>query len=116
MYTQLALDLRLARRKAGLLQRDCAMLLGISPQKLCRIERGSDQPNLTQIIALSVIYGRSFEGYFADLLQTAKARINERLPELPREVQLSTNTAHRRFTLDRLRREVSVQNDEDDGL
>lgn len=70
MYTQLAL----ARRKAGLLQSDCAKLLGVTPQKLCRLEKGSDEPDLHQIIALSVIYGRSFESYFADVMQTARAR------------------------------------------
>ncbi|MCB2052416.1 MAG: helix-turn-helix transcriptional regulator, partial [Novosphingobium sp.] len=64
MNTQLALDLRLARRKAGFTQDDAAHLLGVRAPRLSVLEQGRKRPNLVQICTLSLIYGRSFESLF----------------------------------------------------
>ena len=83
MYTQLALDLQLARRRAGLTQAECATLLNISRGQMRRIEQGAVEPKLREIVALSLLYGRSFEAFFADVMQEAKATLQAGLEELP---------------------------------
>ena len=73
MSTEFALDLRLARRKAGFTQRDCAHLLAIPTAILAQLESGKRLPSLVQICTLSVIYGRSFESLFGAILNEARA-------------------------------------------
>ena len=50
MSTEFALDLRLARRKAGFTQRDVAHLLGTRKSLVCELEKGRRKPTLTQIV------------------------------------------------------------------
>ena len=83
MSQEFALDLRLARRKAGLTQRDCAHLLGIHKSRVSALERGRRLPTIAQICTLSLIYGRSFESLFEKLLQEARKALRGRIPTLP---------------------------------
>ena len=66
MTTQFALDVYLARIKSGYTQSDVAHLLEISRVTISRFERGTSEPSLQDILGLSLIYGRSFESFFAD--------------------------------------------------
>ena len=63
MSTEFALDLRLARKKSGLTQRDCAHLLNVHASKVSALEHGKQLPTLIEICTLSLIYGRSFEAW-----------------------------------------------------
>lgn len=59
MENSLALDLKVARRKAGLTQSDLAHLLEIKKSRVSKIERGMKQYRFREIVALSLIYDRS---------------------------------------------------------
>ncbi|RMF34013.1 MAG: XRE family transcriptional regulator, partial [Alphaproteobacteria bacterium] len=115
MSTQFALDLRVARRKAGLTQRDVAHLLAAHQSAVSDLERGRIRPGLTQIVTLSLIYGRSFECLFAELIQEARRDLLERLETLPKEVRSFAGTFNRPATLERLRHRLTAELKEHGG-
>lgn len=102
MSTQFALDLRLARRKAGYTQEDVAHLLSSHQSLVSELEQGVKRPSLTHIIALSLIYGRSFESLFAELLAEQRAQLQRRLKRLPDLAQPTAHTFNRAGSLKRL--------------
>lgn len=102
MSTQFALDLRLARRKAGFTQRDIAHLLGARKSTVSELERGRRRPKLLQIVTLSVIYGRSFESLFAEVMRLAEAALRERLVTLPVAPSKLVSTFNRDSSIERL--------------
>ena len=107
MSTQFALDLRLARRKAGFSQRDIAHLMGTKKSAVCSLETGRRRPTLTQIVTLSVIYGRSFESYFAETITAAEAALRERIITLPAAPSQLATTFNRTSSIDRLARRLA---------
>lgn len=109
MSTQFALDLRLARRKAGFSQRDVAHLLALDPAKLSQFERGRRIPNLIEIITLSLIFSRSFESLFAPVMQEARIAIRQRLPFVPKNTRVCLATANREATLVRIDRRLAAE-------
>ncbi len=109
MSTQFALDLRLARRKAGFTQRDTAHLLAIDPAKLAKFERGRRLPNLVEIVTLSLIFGRSFESLFGPVMQEARIALRQRLPFVPTNTRCCVATANREATLERLDRRLAAE-------
>lgn len=104
MSTEFALDLRLARRKAGFTQRDIAHLLGAREALVCEMERGRQIPTLEQIVTLSLIYGRSFESLFADLMKLARAKLQRRIVRMPTGVRSYVGTFNRDASIERLAR------------
>ncbi|MFZ1813093.1 MAG: helix-turn-helix transcriptional regulator [Rhizobiaceae bacterium] len=115
MTTQFALDLRLARRKAGFTQNDTAHLLGLRTAALSALEQGRRLPSLTQICTLSLIYGRSFESLFGAILRQARRDIEERLMTLPAKVRVCGATQNRTASLDRLARQLADERDGDEA-
>ena len=107
MSTEFALDLRLARRKAGFTQRDIAHLLGAHEALVCEMEKGRQQPTLEQIVTLSLIYDRPFESLFADLMKTARAKIQRRIVRMPTGVRSYVGTFNRDASIDRLARRLA---------
>lgn len=83
MSTEFALDLRAARRKAGYTQGDIAQLLDSHQSHISDLEQGRIQPTLPQIISLSLIYGRSFESFFARVMRDCQEHLTARLASLP---------------------------------
>jgi transcriptional regulator with XRE-family HTH domain len=102
MTTQFALDLRLARRKGGLTQREVAHLLAFDPAKLSYLENGRRRPSLIQVCTLSLIFGRSFESLFGEIMDQARRDIIERLKSIPARVRRCAATLNRETTLTRL--------------
>ncbi len=102
MSTQFALDLRLARRKAGFTQRDIAHLMGTRKSTISELERGRRKPKLTQIVTMSVIYGRSFESLFAEEMCLAEAALRERIITLPMPPAKLASTFNRDASIERL--------------
>ena len=102
MHTQFAHDLRLARKIAGLTQDDCATLMNRCRRHIGRLETGESQPTLEDLLALSAIYNRTFESYFAERLAAARATVRAGLPQLPISVGDQAAFRQRKFTLDRL--------------
>jgi transcriptional regulator with XRE-family HTH domain len=114
MSTEFALDLRLARRKSGLTQRDTAHLLGVQSSRLSDLELGKKLPTLPEIITLSLIYGRSFESLFSALMTSARAAIKDRITSLPEDSRNYVGTMNRAYSLERLEDRL-LDNDDDNG-
>lgn len=107
MSSQFSLDLRLARKKAGYTQDDIAHLLATHQAVVSLLEHGKRTPTLIEIVELSLLYGRSFEGFFAELLDESRARLRVRLATLPNAGRTAMNTFNRPASLDRLKRRLS---------
>ena len=108
MTTQFALDVYLARIKTGYTQSDVAHLLEISSVTISRFERGTSEPSLHDILALSLIYGHSFECFFADKLRRRRQRLLKRLETLPPLTQPTTKHTNRDKNLQRLARRLEA--------
>jgi transcriptional regulator with XRE-family HTH domain len=107
MSTQFALDLRLARRKAGYTQKDIAHLLSSHQSLVSDFEHGRRQPNLEQIIELSLIYGRSFESFFAAMMSSCQINLHKRLERLPSLRKPTAETYNRANSIKRLKRRLA---------
>lgn len=115
MSTQFALDLRLARRKAGLTQRDTAHLLALDSAKLSQLERGKRLPTVTEICTLSLVFGRSFESLFAVVMRDARVALRRRLAHMPKNTRHCDATANRAATLKRIERRLAAELDDHDA-
>lgn len=107
MSRQFAQDLRLARRKAGLTSEDVAHLLGTGRKEITALELGRKLPSLPQICELSLIYGRSFESLFSELMESGKMKLQIQLPSLPAERRNRVATFNRDATLKRIKARVT---------
>lgn len=114
MSTEFALDLRLARRKSGFTQRDIAHLLGAHITLVSELECGRRRPNLDQIVTLSLIYGRSFESFFAERMKVARDKLRTRILHMPEGVRSYVETFNREASIDRLARRLADE-DTDHG-
>lgn len=83
MSQSFALDLKVARKKAGLTQQDCAHLLNVHKSRICNLEQGNTVPSVIEICTLSLIYGKSFESLFGSMFAEARSSLRERLGTLP---------------------------------
>ncbi len=111
MSTQFALDLRLARRKAGYTQGDVAHLLGSHQSIVSDLEHGKLQPSLGQITDLSLIYGRSFESFFGQLMAERQKHLTRQLESLPNLDKETAHTFNRPASLERLKRRLAQASD-----
>lgn len=111
MSTQFALDLRLARRKAGYTQRDVAHLLHTRISTISELENGHRQPTLSQIVTLSVVYGRSFESLFAVEMSNAEEAIRHRIVRMPLLTNQNAGTRNRSASIERLARRLADTHD-----
>lgn len=109
MINDHGLDLRVARRNAGLRQCDCAHLLGIHQSRLSKLEFGRTMPSAHECCALSVIYGRSFESLHAALWHEVHDTLSERLATLPECPTRTVDTFNRVNTLNRLAAHLADQ-------
>ena len=78
-----AFDLKVARRKSGLTQQDCAHLLNTQKSRISLLEQGKALPSVLDICTLSLLYGKSFESLFGSMLEDAHRALQERLATLP---------------------------------
>ena len=115
MSTQFALDLRLARRKAGYTQGDVAHLLSTHQSVVSDLEHGKANPSLEQIVELSLIHGRSFESFFAELVSGRKAALLRRLKSLPKLSKATAHTFNRASSLAKLKRRLLEPPDHGDA-
>ncbi len=102
MRTQFAHDLRLARRKAGYTQADIAVMMSVHQSMVSDLEGGTVRPDLEQIITLSLIYGRSFEAFFAEAMTDCTKRLKQRIARLPKDVRETAHTFNRTSSLKQL--------------
>ena len=83
MSQTFALDLKVARRKSGLTQQDCAHLLDVHKAKISLLEQGKTLPTVLELSTLSLLYGKSFESLFRSLIEDAQSTLKDRLTTLP---------------------------------
>lgn len=83
IMNEYALDLKVARRKSGLTQKECAHLLGTDQRYISLIETGEKLPSIYQICALSFVYGRSVESLLCSVFDDTAEVLVERLETLP---------------------------------
>lgn len=106
MTSLFAQDLRLARRKAGHTQGDIAHLLDTHQSTISDLEHGQLRPTLEQIIDLSLIYGRSFESLFSEIMAERRTHLTNRLARLPSPARDTVHTYNRTSSLSRLARRL----------
>ena len=109
MTTEFSLDLRKARRQAGYLQSDIAHLLGSHQSSISDLEAGRQRPTLTEIVTLSLIYGRSFESLFGMVMTETRQDLLKRLKTLPDEVTETAATFNRAGSIRRLGERLTAQ-------
>ena len=97
-----ALDLRVARRKAGLTQADCAHLLGVDASRISRLEAGKTQPTLVEFSILCLVFmippGRAVGAVYASEAE----RLGTRLESMPKCPETWRDKVGRRHSLDEL--------------
>lgn len=113
MSTEFALDLKVARRKAGYTQNDLAHLLGSNQAHISELERGHILPTLEQIVTLSIIYGRSFEGLYANLLAKAREQLRMHIVGMPIGGRNYVGTFNRDRSIERLARRLAGEDKQD---
>ena len=113
MPNEFALDLKVARRKSGLTQGDCAHLLDVHPSKVSLLESGKALPSIKDICALSLIYGRSIESLFSDIIANTNRQLLERLRTMPEAPTRWLGSFNRRNTLSAVADRLETLTDED---
>lgn len=108
MSTEFGLDLRLARRKSGFTQCDIAQLINSHQSTIASLEKGKWLPTIRQICMLSLIYGRSFESLFAEVLTEVRIEMRQSLPSLPTVNVHSALSSNREASLKKLERRLAV--------
>lgn len=83
MTNDIALRLKVLRRKAGLSQGDCAHLLCISSSRLSTIELGKVPPSIRELAILALVYGTSMDSLLAGSVDEVRRGVAERLGTLP---------------------------------
>ncbi|MEP3300283.1 MAG: helix-turn-helix transcriptional regulator [Pseudoruegeria sp.] len=78
-------DLKVARKKSGLTQNDCSHLVGVSRSTLSQIELGERMPSIKELISMSLLFGRSFDSLYADLLAEVRVELTDKLQTMPDE-------------------------------
>lgn len=85
MKTLFAHDLRMARRKSGLSQKDVSILLNAGEKELSALEGGKRLPTILQATKLSLIFNRLFPSLHAMVRETARQELFQQIPSLPSE-------------------------------
>jgi len=115
MLKQFALDLKVARRKSGLSQSDCAHLLDVDRTKISRLERGNCPPTVREFCTLSLVHGKSFESLFGKIFQEVRDALQERLASIPVQSGKRISQFNRTNTLNRLGAKLEGFNTRDYG-
>jgi transcriptional regulator with XRE-family HTH domain len=115
MSTEFSMDLRTARRKSGLTQRDCAHLLGAHKSRISILENGKHLPTLVEICTLSLIYGRTFESLFSGLMKDARQRLRRLIPSLPVMKRSYVENFNRDASIKRLKRRLDAEASQHDS-
>ena len=102
MKNDLALDLKVTRRKAGLTQADCAHLLSVERARISQMESGKRLPTLAEACRLSLIYDRPLDSLLVSVKLPAARELGGRLSSLPTPRTRWISTFNRQQTLSSL--------------
>ncbi len=115
MLKEFAFDLKVARRKSGLSQSDCAHLLDVDRTKIYRLERGDNPPTVREFCTLSLVHGKSFESLFGPMFQEVRDALIEQLASIPNQSGKRIGQFNRTNTLSRLAARLETFNIQDHG-
>lgn len=110
MHQAFAHDLRIARKKSGLAQRDCAHLLDITQQRFSALETARTAPTIAEICGLLLIFGRNFSSLFTVEFTKARRLQHERLGTLPNDKRGWLARFNRTNTLSQLADRLEADN------
>lgn len=102
MHDEFAVDLKVARRKSGLSQADCAHLLGVDPSVVSKFEAGKAAPSVTQLTILYLVFGDGARTLWSGLVASLQAQLGERLASMPACPANWPDQLNRRNTLNAL--------------
>ena len=83
MKELIPLDLRLTRVRSGLSNRDLAHLLGCNKERVSKLEHGKARTAISEVIALSLIYGQSIDGMFRQTAKAIVGKLKDQLATMP---------------------------------
>ncbi len=116
MPTDFSLELRVSRKKSGLTQADVAHLLDVGQSTISGFEQGQLIPSVEQVVKLSLIYGRSFECLYGEVVRGARHKLKARLETLSQDVRTCASTFNRPHTLKGLKHRLIVELNECDAV
>lgn len=102
MLKDFAFDLKVARRKSGLSQSDCAHLLDVHRSRISRIEQGNSPPTVIEFCTLSLVHGKSFESLFDATFHDVRDALMERLTTISAQAGNRAYQFNRTNTLNRI--------------
>lgn len=83
MIYEYSLDLKVARRKSGLSQGDCAHLLGIDQPRLSKMEAGKSTPSIYELSILCLVFDTPASAVHDRILASLALALEERLGSMP---------------------------------
>lgn len=83
MIYEYALDLKVARRKAGLTQADCGHLLGVDPSRISKLEAGKSAPSVVELSILCLVLNTPPGRVQQAIALSHVAPLQERLAAMP---------------------------------
>ena len=78
-------DLKVNRRESGLSNKDLAHLLNVDASRISKLENGHGTIAVSEMCALSLIYGKGIEGLFAEVTTNVAQKMRQRMAEMPNE-------------------------------
>jgi transcriptional regulator with XRE-family HTH domain len=115
MFEEFICDLKIARKRSGLTQSDCGHLVGTSDDIISQIERGQRLPTIRELVSLSLIYGKSFDGLYAEILKDVRRDLVDNLGTVPSAPKGWARTDARTQTLSKLARRLEEEATLDHG-
>lgn len=112
MHDEFAVDLKVARRKSGLSQADCAHLLGVGPSLVSKFEAGRAAPSVTQLTILYLVFGDGARSLWSGLVASLQQELGERLASIPACPLNWPDQLNRQNTLSALGDRLAASNDE----
>ena len=114
MDQEFALNLRLARRRSGLTQADCAHLLGVDRSIVAKLENGTVTPSVVELATLSLIYDLPPEAFGEELQIALLPSVTERLATLPKGPRQWRASRQRARTLSSLAERLEILSTSED--
>jgi len=95
-HKEVMVDLRVARKNSGLLQRDVAQLLGTIQPRISRLEQGRSVLSVKEACALLIIYNVAIEDMFSDLSNSIHEELVENIKGFSGAIETSGKYPERR--------------------
>lgn len=85
--------------------------MGVHPSKISLLETKKGNPNLRDLAALSIVFGKTFEEGLFGFLREAHRSISNRLRTMPEAPRRWLTKFNRQYTLDDLAERLAASHD-----